>query len=281
MRYGFFPGCAYKTAAGYKESVDVLNRALGIEFIEIDDWNCCGATAFFSLDETDALTLSGRIFALAEKAGLNQIATVCNACYTTLRKVKKTLENHPDKTEKVNARLAGEGLAIGQPLPVRHYLEVLFHDIPDEKWMKGKGTLHSETSHSGMKIGAYYGCQFSRPWRDVDRPERPVMLDRFLEKLGFSAVGHSAGTQCCGASHAVAYSKECAPLISRIVREIRAKGGEAVATICPLCQFNLDSGQKPDREKALPVLFFTQIAGLALGIDPEKLGMGKLLNPLS
>ena len=269
MRYGFFPGCAYKTAAGYKESVDALNHALGIEFVEIGDWNCCGATAFFSLDETDALTLPARIFALAEKQGLKEIVTVCNACYTTLRKAKKILEDSPDKRKKVNARLAGEYLAIDRLPNVRHYLETLFNDLPDEKWPKER---------HGMKVGAYYGCQFSRPWGDIDRPERPVMLDGFLEKLGFTAIQHSAGTLCCGASHAVAYTKECAPLISRIIREIRAKGGEAVATICPLCQFNLDSGKMKGREKPIPVLFFTQLAGLALGIAPERLGLDKLLN---
>ncbi|MCK7469238.1 MAG: heterodisulfide reductase-related iron-sulfur binding cluster [Desulfosudis oleivorans] len=95
LTYGLFPGCAYATAAGYRESVDAVNRQLGIELVELADWNCCGATSVFSLNQDDALIPTGRLFALAEAQGQEQILTVCNACYTTMRKAGQMLSKAP------------------------------------------------------------------------------------------------------------------------------------------------------------------------------------------
>jgi heterodisulfide reductase subunit B len=274
LTYGFFPGCAYATAAGYRESVDAVNRRLGIELVEIDDWNCCGATSIFSLNQDDALILTGRLFALAEAQGHEQILTVCNACYTTLRKASKTLSESPADLARVNQGLSREGLRLNRLQPVRHYLEILFEDVPPDAWSA------TRPAHSGrLKVAAYYGCQLTRPWADLDHVERPALLDRFFSRLGFQAVEHSARTICCGASHALPYEKECRPVIRRIVEEARRRGADVISTLCPLCQFNLDSLQKPGDGQAIPVPYFSQLAGLALGISPQMLGFGKLLIP--
>jgi heterodisulfide reductase subunit B len=275
--YAFFPGCAYKSAAGYRESVDALNARLDIQLNELDDWNCCGATAAFSLDEADGLGLCARLFALARNQGFAQIVTVCNACYTTLRKAKQKMEKDPRMLAAVARRLADQGLALDGSLPdVRHYLDVLIADRPD---LLQKAT--ADHARRTRAVAVYYGCQYSRPWTNGPDAQRPARLERLLAAMGITIVAHSAGTLCCGASHAVPYAVACDPMIRRIVGEVRNKGGETITTICPMCQFNLDAGQTDRPADRLPVTYFTQTIGIALGIAPGELGLNKLLIPLS
>ncbi len=275
MRYGFYPGCSYKSSAGYKESVEAVNRELGIDFDEIQDWNCCGATTIFSLNNEDALLMVGRIVAIANSLKLKEIVTVCNACYTTIRKAKNIFESLPETIEPVNKRLASEGLKLEQTIPVRHYLEILANDIAEDVWrVKRKRNL------SSLRVAAYYGCQLTRPWADLDHPERPQILDRFFKQLGFSVVNHAAKTLCCGAAHSLHYSADCNTLISRIIRETSNQGADVIRTLCPMCQFNLDSSQAGIDVPSVPIPYFTQLAGLALGIEPDRLGIRKLLVPL-
>ncbi|MBA3031377.1 MAG: disulfide reductase [Desulfobacteraceae bacterium] len=273
MKYGFFPGCAYKTAAGYEESVNAVNSLLGIELVEIRDWNCCGATAAFSREENSALALAARIMALAEQQGFSEIVTVCNACYATLKKAEHKLSGNPQRLKKVNGFLKADGLTLNQPVPVRHYLDVLIEDIPLEVWIQGKKTVFP--FHD--RVAAYYGCQLTRPYGEPSQAERPDRLEKLLLALGVPVVKHSAQTLCCGASHIIGYEKQCLPLISRITGEMKNKGAEIITTLCPMCQFNLDYGQEKIQGKKLPVTYFTQVIGLAMGIAPESLGLDKLL----
>lgn len=274
--HGFFPGCAYKSAAGYRESVEAVNARLDIRLQALDDWNCCGATAAFSLDETDGLALCARLFAVAQKQGLPRIVTVCNACYTTLLKAKNHLEKDGRKLAAVRRRLAGQGLDIAGTLPaVSHYLDVLADTLAALPPMETAGSAGFPAP-----VGVYYGCQYSRPWLRGPAAQRPRVLEDLLGRLGIGTVDHSAGTLCCGASHAVPYADACGAMIRRIVGEIGAKGGELITTICPMCQFNLDAGQSGRGRPPLPVTYFTQLIGLALGIAPGALGVDKLLIPL-
>jgi heterodisulfide reductase subunit B len=275
--HGFFPGCAYRSAAGYRESVEAVNTRLDIHLQALDDWNCCGATAAFSLDEADGLALCARLFALAQKQGFARIVTVCNACYTTLLKAKKHLEKDRQKFAAVCKRLAGQGLEISGTLPdVSHYLDVLADTLAALPPTDTAGSVDALSA-----VGAYYGCQYSRPWSSGAPAQRPRILEEVLGRLGIETVDHSAGTLCCGASHAVPYADACGGMIRRIVGEIRAKGGGIITTICPMCQFNLDAGQRDRRQAPLPVTYFTQLIGLALGIAPEELGLNKLMIPLA
>ena len=276
MKYGFFPGCAYKTSAGYEASVNAVNDVLGISLTEISDWNCCGATAAFSTDEKAALTLTGRIMALAAGQGFKEIVTVCNACFATLKKAGEKFDRDPVLLQEVNQSLKTDRLNLERAVPVRHYMDVLLEDILPSAWPeKRKPFCGGDT-----KIAAYYGCQLVRPHGDRSQAERPDRLERLLANLGLPMIAHSARTLCCGASHIIGYEKECLPLISRITGEVQAKGADIITTICPMCQFNLDYGQGKSKGRKIPVTYFTQIIGLALGIDPKRLGLDKLLIPL-
>ena len=275
MKYAFYPGCSYSSAAGYKESIDAVNRVLGIQFDEIPDWNCCGATVYPGVSEKDTLLLGARIFALADKEGYREIVTGCNACYTTLRKVLEKLKGNKTYVTDVNRRLSNEGLAFHEDSKIRHFLEIFVNDVPKELWNEKvkTGCENKQLDFRKINVAPYYGCQLTRPWNDLDPMD---MLEKLIKKVGFTPVDHSAKTMCCGASLAVPYAKESKPLIKRIIDGVLYKKADLVTTLCPLCQFNLDNGQT-EMDTAIPITYFSQIAGLALGLGPEELGLDKLL----
>jgi heterodisulfide reductase subunit B len=132
-----------------------------------------------------------------------------------------------------------------------------------------------------MSVAGYYGCQLNRPWNDLGDAQHPTILENFLYRLGFTPIEHSAKTICCGASHTVAYAKDCRTLIGRIIGETQKKGAHMITTVCPLCQFNLDAGQSGLKLPPMPVPYISQLAGLALGLDPSRLGFDKLLVPMT
>lgn len=276
MKYGFFPGCAYQTAAGYKESVDQVNRRIGVRLEEISDWNCCGATAAFSMDAANGLALAGRVLALAHAQGYQEVVTVCNACYATLQKAVSVFGDAPDAKEDVNRRLKRENLSLTRVPPVRHYMDVLIEDVPEAVWLDAA----AQSPLGKTSVAVYYGCQLTRPYGAPEESQRPRRLEAFFQRLGLRPVAHSAQTLCCGASHLVPHEKDCIPLIARIIQEMTRKGAALVTTICPMCQFNLDYGQSKVRGAGLPVTYFTQVIGLAMGMSPKDLGMDKLLIPL-
>ncbi len=272
MKYCFFPGCSYKSSAGYRQSTEVVADKLGIELIEIPDWNCCGATVMYGESRFKATALVARNFALAQSNGFSEIVTGCNACYTTLRKAANLLQQKNSYIDRINSLLKDDGLNLSTNIRIRHLVEVFVDDVPPEVWQKNTADIANN-----YNIGVFYGCQLTRPWGDIDSTENPHILENFFRSLGCNVVEHSAKTLCCGASLAVPYAEDCEILTKRIVHEIAKKGSDIITTICPLCQFNLDNGQKAIQEPHMPVTFFTQITGLAMGISPSALGLNKLL----
>ncbi|MFA6013313.1 MAG: CoB--CoM heterodisulfide reductase iron-sulfur subunit B family protein [Desulfobacteraceae bacterium] len=267
MKICFYPGCSFASSAGYKESTDAVCRKLDIELAEIPDWNCCGATVLFGENKLRALALSARHFVLAETMGFDEIVTGCNACYATLRKSADILSEDPGLFQQTKDVLKIFDLDLVAIPRIRHLFEIIDQAMPEITTDK----------YRDVPVAAYYGCQLTRPHQDLDKGDHPSMVEKFLEKIGFAVTEHSAKTACCGASHAVIHKDECRPLVQRIVGEMDSKGAKAITTVCPLCQFNLDQNQSKDAGPYLPVTYFTQLAGLALGLSPKELGMDKLL----
>lgn len=261
MRICFYPGCSYASSAGYKESTEAVCRKLNIELVEIPDWNCCGATVMYGENTLRATALSARHFALVQAMGFDEMVTGCNACYATLRKAAKRLGQDADLFQKTADVLNRMGLTLEKIPKVRHLFEILSTAMPDAP----------SDRYRNLPVGAYYGCQLTRPFEDLDTGGYPDIMETFLARIGFTVTDHSAQTQCCGASHAVIYKNECRNLSGRIVREISGKGAQVITTVCPLCQLNLDQASD------IPVTYFTQLAGLALGIPARDLGLNKLL----
>ena len=271
--YTYFPGCsAEATAVGLGLSVQAIAKPLDMELIELEDWTCCGSTPYGSLDELESICVAARNLALAEKTGLD-LVTPCSSCFITLYQADIKLKDHPQLIAQINEALAVANLEYHGNLRVRHLTEVLVNDItPQVITTKVKRPLN------GLKVAPYYGCQLVRPDYGFDDPEFPQSLDRLVECLGAEAVPFPLKNRCCGGSLIIPEEDLALGLLRKLLDNALENGAQCIVTPCPLCQTNLDAYQSRVNSKFkthyhLPVLFITQLIGLALGIDPESLGL--------
>jgi len=273
MRYSYFPGCSLEaTARSYGESTEAVCKALDIELEELEDWNCCGATSFYSIDELLALSLAGRDLAIAEKEGRDLIVS-CSGCYITFVKANATLRGYPALKAQVDEVLAEASLEYHGGTKVRHLLEVLITDVGLEAIK-----ANVKTELRGLRVAPYYGCQIVRPRLGFDHPEFPQSLDRLLESLGADVIPFPLKSRCCGGPLIVPQEKLALDLIHKLLRSAATDGAQCLVTVCPLCQMNLDLYQSKVNSKyktdyELPVLFFTQLIGVAYGLDARDLGL--------
>jgi len=280
MEYTYYPGCSIKTSAkGYEESLLYVFKALDLTLNEIEDWNCCGATSYMSTKETISLVISARNLAKAEKQSSRDIVSPCSACYTILYKTNYIMKNNFIMREKVNQALRQDDLKYNLSLDVRHPLEVLVNDV-------GIETISAKATRSltGLKIAPYYGCQIVRPDRGLDDKDNPQMMDLLFKALGAENVYFPMKVQCCGGMLMTTYPELGLDLNRKILESAQENGADVIITTCPLCQINLEAYQKKINKKFktdfnIPVLFFTQALGLALGGSPKELGLKRALIP--
>ncbi len=280
MKYAYYPGCSLeKTQRGYDESVRETFKALGQELIEIDDWNCCGATVYMSVKETVSLAVSARNLAIAEKMGLDVLAP-CSSCFTVLSKTNRILNEIPDMKRDVNEALSEAGLQYAGKTRVRHPLDVLMNDI-------GIDAIRSRLRRSlnGLKIAPYYGCQIVRPDKTFDDREDPVLMDNLFRACGGETVYFPLKVRCCGGMLMTTFEDTALKLNMELLRCARDNGAEVIVTTCPLCHFNLEGYQ--DRiskvygnDLSMPVMYFTQLLGIALGLPPASIGIDSLYVPV-
>lgn len=281
MKYGYYPGCSLSAAAKpYDISSRAIAEAFGLELEEIADWNCCGATEYFSISKLPAYALVARNLALAaSQDGLTQLTAPCSACYLNLRKTDYNMGRFPELAQRTNEALSAGDLAY-QPgsLKVRHLLEVVVKDV-------GLEAIGERVTNplSGLRLAPYYGCLIVRPEFDgdaFDDPEYPVQLDRLLDSLGAQVIDFPMKAHCCG-GHMTQISEVTAfELISQILHNAQEYEADAIVTLCPMCQLNLDAYQPQVNRHfktnyRIPILYFTQMIGLAIGMEPQKVGIGK------
>ncbi|MFB3776895.1 MAG: CoB--CoM heterodisulfide reductase iron-sulfur subunit B family protein [Bryobacteraceae bacterium] len=277
-RYAYFPGCSLSaTGLAYDESLKVLFRLLGVKLDELEDWNCCGATSYMCIDEGAAFLMSARNLSIAHKMGASEVLAPCSACYLVLRKTQDYVEHHPAVAEKVKQSLRQAGLEPMNSVKVRHPLEMLYNDVGVEQ-IKSL----SKRKWRGGRIACYYGCQAVRPYDEVDRSHNPMRMDELMNAVGAPTVDYSLKTKCCGGSLTGTMHEVGLRLNYILLKEAARKGAEAIVTICPLCQFNLDvyqaeiakqSGERFD----MPILYFSQVLGWALGGEMRQLGLQRSL----
>jgi heterodisulfide reductase subunit B len=279
MEYTYYPGCSLEASAkGYDESFRFVFQALGLKLLELEDWNCCGATYYMATKETTSLVISARNLALAEAYG-NDLVCPCSSCYTILYKTNHILKNNRIMKAKVDQALKKDDLKYNLSIKVRHPLEVLVNDVGlDAIVSKAKVSL------AGMKIAQYYGCQIVRPDRGLDDKENPQMMDSLFAALGAENVYFPMKVRCCGGMLMTTYPDVALELNKKILESAHQNGANLVLTTCPLCQINLEAYQDKINNKFktdlhLPILFFTQALGLALGGDPKELGIQRSLIP--
>jgi len=276
--YAYYPGCSARgTGRAYEESLVATFAALDITLEEVDDWNCCGATAYMSIDESEALVLAGRNLALAERVAGDLVAP-CAACYLVLNKAHKRLTGDSPTAAIAARAMTSVGLNYQGGVRVRHPLDVLVSDL-------GVNAIAEkvEAPLEGLKVAPYYGCQVVRPYAEFDSQTDPVSMDQLLKATGATVVDYPYKTRCCGGSQTGTMPEIGLTLVGELVAAAREAGADVIATVCPLCQFVLDAyqGQVPadQRGEPIPIVFFTQILGLALGIKPRTLGLQRCIVP--
>ena len=280
MRYAYYPGCSLDaTALPYGESVRAVAAALGMELVEIDDWNCCGATVYMSVKETVSLAVSARNLALAEKMGMEVLAP-CSSCFTVLSKTNRVITSIPEMHKDVNEALAEGGLSYAGRTKVRHPLDVLMNDVGMDAILRKQ-----KRSLNGLKIAPYYGCQIVRPDKTFDDHENPVLMDRLFSRCGGEMVYFPMKVRCCGGMLMTTFEDTALKLNKELLACAKENGAEAIVTTCPLCHFNLEAYQEKINKKygtsfSVPILYFTQLLGVVLGIDSRKLGLDASFIPM-
>lgn len=278
MEYLYYPGCSLECAAKpYDESLRAVFRTLGVTLTELDDWNCCGATMYMSVDETASLAISARNLALAEKSGFRDLIAPCSACYTVLLKTNRFLRESPELKAKVDRLLAKAGLRYDLTVNIRHPLDVLVNDVGLEVV-----ALSARRALDALQIAPYYGCQIVRPERGFDDREFPTTMDRLFERLGASCVYFPLKTRCCGGMLMTTFPDVALKLVRDLLECAITNGAHTILTTCPMCQINLEAYQKRITRKFgdshdIPVLYFTQLLGMALGCSEKELGLQRNL----
>lgn len=268
--FSYFPGCSLSgTGVAYDESLRTLFRHLDIGLKELEDWNCCGATSYMAIDERAAFVLSGRNLALARQSGGGDLMVPCAACYLALRKTQDYIQHYPAVAQQVKQSLDGAGLPAADGVKVRHPLEVLYEEVGLARIKKAV-----VRKWAGGKVACYYGCQIVRPFGEADDPHHPTRMDELLGAAGIPTVNFALKTKCCGGSLTGTMHEVGVRLNYIILKEAVRQGATAIATACPLCQHNLDVYQREmEQPLDVPVFYFTQLLGWALGGDAKALGL--------
>lgn len=276
MNIAYYPGCSGQgSSMEYERSTRAVCAALGIVLEEIPDWSCCGSSPAHACDHVLSAALCARNLNIAAANGGQKVATPCPSCLANLKTARARMQD-PEFRAKVDA-LMDEPCCQDLPDTVS-VLQVIVEDF-------GLDALERRAFKKleGLRVAPYYGCLMSRPKgiMQFDDPENPMALDNIMTALGAEVVPFPLKTECCGAALGIPRRDIMARLTGRLLRTAQLNGADAIVVACPLCQMNLDLRQE-QAAKALgasfniPVLYYTQFIGLALGLPNDQLGLDKL-----
>ena len=279
MPYTYFPGCCMHGFARHcQDSLYAVFDALGLELRELKDWNCCGATAYISVDEHQAIALGARNLAMAEQIGLEVVAP-CTACYMILKKTQDYLARYGELRAKIDAALTSIGLRYEGKVQILHPLEIILRDV-GVKALKAK----VKRPLRGWNVAPYYGCLIARPYA-LSEGMSLEAFDQVIPALGANLVDFDLKARCCGGSLTGTIEEVGHRLAYIILHQAKRNNADVLVTVCPLCQLNLEAHQSKIKSRygddvTIPVPYFTQLIGMALGLSDKALGLEKLLVPL-
>jgi len=261
MKLAYYPGCVSKsTGKEMDASTRAVCAALSIELEEISDWNCCGATHVSS--EMVATGLAARNMARTDLP----IMTACSICYSNLRNATRRMEE-TQISSKVNSVLSKSFSTV----PIRHALDVILEVLQEDD-------DRLVIPLKDLKVAPYYGCLLTRPVGGIDSPEVPTIMKGLVKTLKAEPVNFSLNAFCCGGPIFMPQEEAAADIAFRILQDAKTAGAEVIVTVCPLCHLMLDARQKVLEQRhgekiEIPVLYVTQLVGIALGLGPEELGL--------
>jgi heterodisulfide reductase subunit B len=276
MKYALYLGCtAPVRAMNYELAARNTANRLGIELVDVNDFGCCGFP-LKSVHHETALLLSARNLALAEEQGLD-ICALCSSCTGTLAEANHALQGDHELRERVNDKLeATTGRRYNSTVRVRHLARILYEEVGLERIRE---TLTVDLS--SLRLAAHYGCHYLKPVEAHDRfddPENPHSLDRLIEALGASSIYYEGREQCCGGGILGADEKTALALPHLKLERAVAAGADAMVVICPFCDIMYELQQRRieklyETRYNLPVVFYPQILGLAMGLSADEVGL--------
>lgn len=271
MRVGYYPGCSlHATSREFDESLRAISGRLDVELVDIDDWSCCGASSAHATNHLLSVALPARNLALAEAQGHEQVMAPCAACFNRLASARHQIEN--------DSKLAGKVAAVLERpfkngVAVRNVVDVLREQL---------ATLKANVTRplAGLKVACYYGCLLVRPAEicSFDDPEAPVSMEEVVKATGAEPISWNSRLVCCGGSFSISRTASVVRLGREIIEDARRAKAMAIVVACPMCHSNLDfrqSAMEMRGEPPMPILFLSELVGLALGIDPAVLGLDR------
>jgi len=275
-------GCVIPTMQySYEMSVREIMPRLGVELVELDNASCCG-TPLQSVNMVAAVYLAARNLAIAEKTGFTDLLAVCNGCHLSLFEAAHFLSHDEKLREQVNGMLKEEDLQYSGKVKIWHTIDFL-HD------MVGEDTIRKNVTNqlSGLKLAVHYGCHILRPSSigTVDDPENPQKLDRLIDWLGAKSIQYPEKLDCCGAMLMLSHPDAAFTFTGLKLKAVQESGADALVDSCPSCQNMFDVRQKSAAATTgaklnMPVIYYTQLLGLAMGISQEKLGLNLNRSPI-
>jgi heterodisulfide reductase subunit B2 len=273
-QYAYFPGCSLESLSkSYHVSALEAARALDVDLQELEDWNCCGATAYFPVDALLAYTLTARNLAQAEQAGLDFVAP-CSACFKNAYTTNNYLQHDKDLADHINYALEADNLHVNGTSRVMHLIDVFTQDV-------GMETIKQKVSKplTGLRVAPYYGCQLLRPRKGHEDVENPQYFESLLSALGAEPVDYPSKARCCGGSLIITGRKAALDMLYKCLKDAVDTKADVIATTCPMCHVNLEAYQSRANQEfgadfKVPVMYFTQLVGLALGVPAKRLGIG-------
>lgn len=280
LTYAYYPGCTQEGGSKeYDISLRLVCERLGIELKELEDWSCCGAVHTSITDPLLAMTLPARNLALVEAQELTEVVTPCNGCYKNFRSASLAIKADPALRQQVNEALPDHKLE--GDVTVKHPLYVIVDDY-------GLDRLEVPRPLEGLRVACYYGCVLTRPRGEFDSPEKPQAMDKLMRALGAEPVHFPYKAKCCGGAVLLSHTHVAVDLSAKVLLSAKEAGADCVALACGMCQVALDLYQTWAEKAAgtkfdLPILYFTQLMALALGVERQRLGFRRHVvspNPL-
>jgi heterodisulfide reductase subunit B2 len=286
QKVAYYPGCALEGSGhAYNRSTKALGKALDLDLVEIENWNCCGAMEVKNIDPKLQTYLSSRVMSIAaNEMGFDTIMAPCNGCYHNLKKAEHDLAEDEESVavvDRLSEKAGHAAYRAGQATTI-HALDWIKEAIGEDGLRE-----RARNSLSGLKVANYYGCMYTRPRhifpeKDAgpgsESTSQPHFMDDLLDAAGAEIVDYPLKTACCGGAHTLSDSDTSTRLVLNLIETAEACGAEVIATECPTCHSGLEMHQvraeKVFGKKTRPViLYFTQLLGLALGLKPRKLGV--------